>query len=451
MTIGKVKFYSALALFSRLAIVFALCAAPQIAFALSQSSVPPKISVPWGQSAGTAYIHYPIPIPSQVGTINCLASWTTGFPPLTFIPPASGGCPPFGEDMNGVLNQLSRWSQWGSAGATVVWDSAFSSAVGGYPKGAVLQNLATPSCFWISQVDGNTSNPDASGANWTGACPGGGVGGTSTGAANAQVVTTTPFIKTAGAQISFIAGYSNSGGLKINVNGSGNDNFYRLSQLGATMSVGGEVVANRLVVAEWDGTEWECVNCRVFTVGEIKDFAGSSAPNGWAFIDGSCVSQTTYADLYSVVGSAYGTCSAGNFALPDGRGRALVAQDNQGVNGAANRITSGGTGCAGTTIGAGCGAQNETVAQANLPNVNFTVVIPAGQGAHTHTYTYPLAAVGMDSGGTVNSGWFGGTTGNGITAAATLPAMSGTAASGGSGSALTTLPPLQIVTKIIKL
>jgi hypothetical protein len=91
------------------------------------------------------------------------------------------------------------------------------------------------------------------------------------------------------------------------------------------------------------------------------------------------------------------------------------------------------------------------VAQANLPNVNFTVIIPAGQGSHTHTYTYPSPSVGMDSGGTANTGWFGATTGTGITAAATLPAMSGTAASGGSGTALTTLPPIQIVTKIIKL
>ncbi len=345
MPTGTMKINSTVALISRLlAIVLALCAAPQIALALSQSSVPPKISVPWGQSAGTAYINYPIPIPSQVGTTNCLASWTTGFPPLTFVPPASGGCPPFGEDMNGVLNQLSRWSQWGSAGATVIWDSAFSSAVGGYPKGAVLQNLATPSCFWISQVDGNTSNPDASGANWTGACPGGGVGGTSTGSANAQVVTATPFVLQVGATVSFVAGYSNSGLLKINVNGAGLVNVYRRSQLGATLSVGGEVFAGQTVVVSWDGTEWQDVSAPIVTVGEIKDFAGSSAPNGWAFIDGSCVSQTTYADLYSVVGSAYGSCSAGNFALPDGRGRALVAQDNQGVNGAANRLTSAGTG-----------------------------------------------------------------------------------------------------------
>ncbi len=92
------------------------------------------------------------------------------------------------------------------------------------------------------------------------------------------------------------------------------------------------------------------------------------------------------------------------------------------------------------------------MAQANLPNVNFTVVIPAGQGSHTHTVS------GGIEGGT-GAGVYSGGSSNTLPApasaivinAATLPAMSGTAASGGSGSALTTLPPLQIVTKIIKL
>ena len=59
-------------------------------------------------------------------------------------------------------------------------------------------------------------------------------------------------------------------------------------------------------------------------VGGIIPFGGLSGnmPAGWLVCDGSAVSQTTYADLYAVLGaSAYGTDSGGNFFLPDLRGR----------------------------------------------------------------------------------------------------------------------------------
>lgn len=40
--------------------------------------------------------------------------------------------------------------------------------------------------------------------------------------------------------------------------------------------------------------------------------------------DGREVSQTTYADLYAKIGATYGTASAGNFKLPDYRGRSPI-------------------------------------------------------------------------------------------------------------------------------
>ena len=56
------------------------------AAAMTRSSAPPKFPVAWGASAGTAYINSPVPIPSQIGSTNCLASSTTGCPPLSFRP-----------------------------------------------------------------------------------------------------------------------------------------------------------------------------------------------------------------------------------------------------------------------------------------------------------------------------------------------------------------------------
>lgn len=132
---------------------------------MQDSQTPTKIQLPWGASAGGSYIRT-VPVPSQIGSQNGAASFTDGFPPNCFIPLATGGAGPFGSDMNGVLNQISAGTRWSQAGGPYFYDSVFSAAVGGYPKGAMLANAATPGLFWISTVENNTSNPDTGGANW---------------------------------------------------------------------------------------------------------------------------------------------------------------------------------------------------------------------------------------------------------------------------------------------
>lgn len=41
--------------------------------------------------------------------------------------------------------------------------------------------------------------------------------------------------------------------------------------------------------------------------GIISTYAGSTAPTGWLICDGSAVSRTTYANLFSVIGTTYGS------------------------------------------------------------------------------------------------------------------------------------------------
>jgi hypothetical protein len=65
-----------------------------------------------------------------------------------------------------VLRAISAWSRWSNSGGPVKWDSAFSAAVGGYPRGAIVQSATTFGRVWVSTADDNTSNPDAGGANW---------------------------------------------------------------------------------------------------------------------------------------------------------------------------------------------------------------------------------------------------------------------------------------------
>jgi hypothetical protein len=100
-----------------------------------------------------------------VGITAGAASLHDGFPPATFSPVAAGGTPPWGQDVNGILNQISAGVQWQQVGGQPIYNSAFATAIGGYPNGAILQS-ADGTGFWRSLTDNNVSNPDAGGANW---------------------------------------------------------------------------------------------------------------------------------------------------------------------------------------------------------------------------------------------------------------------------------------------
>lgn len=90
------------------------------------------------------------------------ASLDLGFPPGTFGPT---GTPPDGRDFNGLLYQVTAWLWYFASGGTVPFDSAFSTAVGGYPKFCVLPS-ATPGTFWQSIVENNDNDPDVTPTGW---------------------------------------------------------------------------------------------------------------------------------------------------------------------------------------------------------------------------------------------------------------------------------------------
>lgn len=57
---------------------------------------------------------------------------------------------------------------------------------------------------------------------------------------------------------------------------------------------------------------------------QITLFAGSFAPDGWAFCDGSLLPISTNAALFSLLGTTFGGDGRTTFALPDLRGRVPV-------------------------------------------------------------------------------------------------------------------------------
>jgi microcystin-dependent protein len=101
--------------------------------------------------------------------------------------------------------------------------------------------------------------------------------------------------------------------------------------------------------------------------------AGSTPGSNFILPAGQCISTTTYATYWALLGSpAPGGCGAGTFAVLDMRGKVPAALDN--LNGsAANLLTSSATGCgtAMTSIGATCanGSQSRTLTASLIPTI----------------------------------------------------------------------------------
>lgn len=128
-------------------------------------------------------------------------------------------------------------------------------------------------------------------------------------------------------------------------------------------------------------------------VGEIKMYGGSSAPSGWALCDGTAVSRTTYADLFAVIGTAFGAGDGTTtFNLPDFRDRYAIGDS------------------ASLTLGTVVGS-NDAVAVAHThghPDHShgntFSASTSGSDGSHAHTESYP----GSGSTGWLYSGAYDG-------------------------------------------
>lgn len=93
-------------------------------------------------------------------------------------------------------------------------------------------------------------------------------------------------------------------------------------------------------------------------VGEIFEFAGTSAPSLSLLCYGQAISRSTYSALFDVIGTTYGVGDGSTtFNLPDVRGRAAIGKDDMGGS-AANRVTNAVSGITATTLGASGGNQN---------------------------------------------------------------------------------------------
>lgn len=130
------------------------------------AATPTRIVEPFAVNAGAGFIQNPIPVASQLPANPGRASFNDGFTPLNMTPVASGGIPPAGKDMNGILFMISAHTAALNAGQWYQYDATLSAAIGGYAIGAILQQAADPNAFWISVVNNNVTDPDTGGAGW---------------------------------------------------------------------------------------------------------------------------------------------------------------------------------------------------------------------------------------------------------------------------------------------
>lgn len=81
-----------------------------------------------------------------------------------------------------------------------------------------------------------------------------------------------------------------------------------------------------------DGIHWVVDVESGAPVGSLMPYAGTTPPDGWLICDGSEISRTTYARLFSVIGTTYGAGDGNSsFNLPDFTGRVPVYDSGSAI------------------------------------------------------------------------------------------------------------------------
>lgn len=297
---------------------------------MNSSDTPSRITKAFGVNG----LKNTIPVDSSSTTDNNgVATFDKGFPEVTMQPLSAGGIPPSGKDMNGVLYSTTIQQQWQNAGMTYPFSQSFSDAVSGYPKGAIVPSSVYTG-QWLNLNEANGTSPESpTGAN-TGWVPINNYGVTQITMTSGSVVMSS--LQAAKDRIII------SGTLTANVNlifpawikswvvhNNCTGNFTITCR---TASGTGVVVIPGLVSRIFcDGVNItdETLNPNNDMVGAVVGFAMNSAPEGWLTANGSAVSRTTYARLFSRIGTTYGVGDGINtFNLPDYRAEFLRGLDS---------------------------------------------------------------------------------------------------------------------------
>ncbi len=237
----------------------------------------------------------------------------------------------------------------------------------------------------------------------------------------------------------------------ITFNGATKTGFYLAgaNQIGITVNGVQAATVNSDTSVNFAGnvTVGGVLSASALPIGFMGDFAGTTAPSKWVLCYGQQLSTTTYAALFAVIGTTYGS-GAGTFGIPDCRGRATFGQDNMGGT-AANRITIAGLNFDGTVLGNSGGLQNHQTTLGEVPT-GIT-------SSNTATVTFTSNQTNVIVGSVTNINFSGGagttTSGNGFNSLATTQISStgsvNVTSNNTGGNPHTVLNPAIIINKIM--
>lgn len=103
-------------------------------------------------------------------------------------------------------------------------------------------------------------------------------------------------------------------------------------------------------------------------VGEIRMFAGTFAPAGWMFCDGTQLAISENETLFQLIGTTYGGDGQTTFDLPDLRGRTPVHWGTDGSTGTSFQIGEQG------------GTETVTLTTQQMPQHNHALLATNAQG-----------------------------------------------------------------------
>ncbi len=171
-----------------------------------------------------------------------------------------------------------------------------------------------------------------------------------------------------------------------------------LGDLAVLDSVGTTEITDASVTSAKLATD---VVASLFLPGMMMRYAGSSAPSGWLLCYGQAISRTTYAALFSAVGTTFGSGDGSTtFNVPDVRGRVSAGKDDMGGT-SANRLTGLTDGVNGDVLGGTGGLETQTLTIAQIPS-HFHIDGMSNETVSGGTYgtTTAAAAPDMDISGT---------------------------------------------------
>lgn len=191
------------------------------------------------------------------------------------------------------------------------------------------------------------------------------------------------------------------------------------------------------------------IGAAVLPVGAILPFAGSSAPTGYAICDGSSLLRSSYASLFTAIGTTYGAADGTHFNLPDLRGRFPI-----GVG------TSSAPGATAHSLGQSGGEETHTMLASEIaPHTHaidhdHAAFTTASGGSHSHTLNRSPnegdSGVNLNAAGVGAVSSSGGTAGGAHSHTVDVPAYAGSSGSTGAANPFNELPPFLCLNFIIK-